>query len=140
MLISYNKHVLIPSARLYCKYKMNKMDVSYHKPQEIFVLKIQFNFDISNINISNTNNILKWGWDENHSFLIHLYYLIYLEFWSISKAFLSCNNFFYIMWFHCIPSMYLHSLQSFNILITVYIYKKKIYECKIWRDKRYKNY
>lgn len=31
------------------------------------------------------------------------------------------------MWFHCIPSMYLHSLQSFNILITVYIYKKKKY-------------
>lgn len=35
------------------------------------------------------------------------------------------------MWFHCIPSnMYLHSLQSFNILITVYIYKKKYMKVK----------
>lgn len=97
-----------------------RMYVSHYKPQEFSVLKIQFNFDISNINISNTINISKWVWVKNHSFFVHLYHrYLYLKFLRVSNTFLSSNE-FYIMGFRCIPAIPVSlnsQQQSFNIYI-----------------------
>lgn len=120
--ILYNVCVSIPSARLYCKYKMEQDGCTFliTKPQEFSVLKIQFSFDISNINISNTINISKWAWVENHSFFVYLYHrYLYLKFLSVSNTFLSSNK-FYIMGFRCIPAIPVSlnsQQQSFNIYI-----------------------
>lgn len=120
--ILYNVCVSIPSARLYSNTKWTRrMYVSHHKPQEFSVLKIQFNFDISNINISNTINISKWVWVENHSFFVYLYHrYLYLKFLSVSNTFLSSNK-FYIMGFRCIPAIPV-SLNSQQESLNIYIY------------------
>lgn len=112
---------LIQSARLYCKYKMNKTDVCFSSQTSgVFHFKNTVQFDISNINISNTINISKWAWVENHSFFVYLYHrYLYLKFLSVSNTFLSSNK-LYIMGFHCIPAIPVSlnsQQQSFNIYI-----------------------